>query len=94
MTETTPLPTTDVTVFRPDLPPLDAATALIGGAIDCNKIALNELRAMRDEIASIPAMRADNRLYSALINALEMSVEKQRVAMEKIREHQSIPGNN
>ena len=84
----------DIDKYRPDLPPLDVATGLLGSGIDCNKIALDSLREMRDAIHAVPTLRTEEQHYSTLINALEVSAAKQQSAIEKIREFQRIPGSN
>ncbi len=89
MVETTPLPTTDVTVFRPDLPPLDAATVLIGATIDHHKL----IRTAMDELET-SLLPSQHHLLAVAKIALDTATEKQQSAIEKIQEFQRIPGNN
>ncbi len=89
MVETTQLPTTNAIVFRPDLPPLDAATCLVGSGIDCTKAALDAL----DKLS--PGLLPTERVILDIIrSALDTAVEKQQSAIKRIQEHQRIPGNN
>ena len=88
MTEATE-PTTDVTVFRPDLPPLDAAMALIEKSRDQTCFA--------NGMAMGLMSRADVCTEQTLIllrSALDTAIEKQEAATKKIQEFQSIPGSN
>ena len=88
MTEATE-PTTDVTVFRPDLPPLDAAMALIGKSRDHTSLA----KGMATGLLPGAAEHRKGTL-ALLVSALDTAIEKQEAAVEKIREFQRIPGNN
>ena len=80
---------TDVTVFRPDLPPLDAAAVLIGKGRDHVSLAGGMARGLR-----ATATAKEQEVLASLIGALDTAIEKQEAAAEKIREYQSIPGSN
>ena len=79
----------DIAEHRPNLPPLDEATDLLGKSRGYVAFARGVAKGMEPGATSV-AQRA----LTEIKNALNTATEKQQSAMEKIREFQRIPGNN
>ncbi len=79
----------DIEEYRPGLSPLDMATVLGGGAIDHIKTALDALSKLEPGLSTF-----EKNILDIIRSVLNTATEKQREAMEKIREHQRIPGSN